>query len=174
MESNFSMTVIIEGHKSEFENDPDFQNINSQLNRINWLDNMETYCFEINYQPTFELIRNQFSFETKRNLSTEFNIPYNFYLSSEKIKSLSYWEYEGEKIYGLTILRTDNYGYEEDWYSARSQDLVTITTGLLEYLLDHKLLFEHDLAYREIQLLNLVSLFSFKFNYEIKFYTPDY
>ncbi len=174
MDSNFILTVIIEGHRSQYENDPEFKNLITHLNPTKWMDNMETYCFQINYQPTFELIRNQFSFDRERTLSGDYVIPYNFYLSSDKIKSLNYWEYEGEKIFGLEIIRQDKYGYTEDWHSAKSQDLATITTGLIEYLSAHKLVLNHDIAFREIQILNLVSLFSLKFNYEIKFFTPDY
>jgi len=161
--------VIIEGQREDYKSDSAFKQVKPFMKKMTWVNDIETYSLEIHQVPTYEMIRNQFSFEQKRDMTGENKLTYDHYLSTDQIKSLSFWEYEGEKIYGLAI-----YGRWDDmWDSAKSEDVITITNGLIEYLNKHKLISYHDETIEELTNLNSIAKFASKFSYEIKFFNPN-
>ena len=161
--------VVIEGQFDEYKNDVDFNIIKSFVKEMPWVNDINSTYMEIHQEPTYEMIRNQFSFENRRDMSGENKLAYDSFLSSEQIQSLSFWEYEGEKIYGLAI-----YGRWDDmWDSATSKDVATVTNALPEYLKQNPLISFHEETMDELGKLNQLANFASKFNYEIKFFNPN-
>lgn len=161
--------VIISGDRKEYEIDPRFSSIAETLQEMIWVNDVKTYYCWIHQEPTFHLIRNQFSFQNRREFSGEQTLSYKKYLSEGEIRSLSYWDYHGEKIHGLMI-----YGrWDEMWESVKSKDLFVVTKGLIDYLSENKLTEYHEETIKELQQLNLVAKFCQSFDYEILFFDPD-
>lgn len=161
--------VVIEGQLEEYKNDIDFKNIESFLKEMPWVNDIKSTFFEIHQEPTYEMIRNQFSFDRRRDMAGENKLTYDSFLTKEQIQSLSFWEYEGEKIYGLAI-----YGRWDDmWDSATSKDVATVTKGLIEYLTKNPLISYQEETLDELEKLNQLANFASKFEYEIKFFNPN-
>lgn len=161
--------VIIEGQRDEFMKDPEFKLIESFVKEMEWVNDINSTYMEIHQEPTFEMIRNQFSFERRRDMTGENKLTYDSFLSSEQIQSLSFWEYEGEKIFGLAI-----YGRWDDmWDSATSKDVATVSNGLIEYLNQNPLISFHEETVKELIQLNKLAEFASKFEFEIKFFNPN-
>ena len=161
--------VVIEGQREDYEKDPEFSSIEPFVKEFPWVNDINSTFMEIHQEPTYEMIRNQFSFERRRDMTGENKLNYDNFLSSEQIQSLSFWEYEGEKIYGLAI-----YGRWDDmWDSATSKDVATVTKALIDYLKQNHLISYHKETMDELQKLNKVADFASKFDYEIKFFNPN-
>jgi len=161
--------VVIEGQREDYKKDPEFSSIEPFVKEFPWVNDINTTFLEIHQEPTYEMIRNQFSFKRRRDMTGENKLNYDSFLSSEQIQSLSFWEYEGEKIYGLAI-----YGRWDDmWDSAKSKDVATITKGLIEYLNQNPLISYHEETLDELEKLNQLANFAPKFDYEIKFFNPN-
>ena len=102
-------------------------------------------------------------------MTGENKLTYGSFLTEEQIQSLSDWEYEGEKIYGLAI-----YGRWDDmWDSATSKDVATVTKGLLEYIKENPLISFQEETLDELEKLNQLANFASKYEYEIKFFNPN-
>lgn len=161
--------VVIEGQKSSYTSDPEFEPLMSFMEEMNWVNDIETYQFEIHSEPTYEMIKNQFSFNERRDMTGEYPISYDKFLTEAQIQSLNYWEYLEEKIYGLVI-----YGRWDDmWDSARAKDVSTVTEGLLAYLNEHELISFHEETVEELRKLNAVAKFADKYEFELKFFNPN-
>lgn len=161
--------VIIEGQHDEYKKDPDFKTIESFVKGISWVNDINSTYYEIHQKPTYEMIRNQFSFERRRDMTGENKLKYDSFLTKDQIQTLSFWEYEGEKIYGLAI-----YGRWDDmWDSATAKDVLTVTKGLIEYLKVNPLISYQEETLGELEKLNQIANFASKFGYEIKFFNPN-
>ena len=114
--------VVIEGQREDYEKDPEFSSIEPFVKEFPWVNDIISTFMEIHQEPTYEMIRNQFSFERRRYITGENKLNYDNFLSSEQIQSLSFWEYEGEKIYGLAI-----YGRWDDMWDSATSKAVSYT-----------------------------------------------
>ena len=161
--------VIIEGQLEKYNKDSDFKTIESFVKEMQWVNDINSTYYEIHQEPTYEMIRNQFSFERRRDMKGESKLTYDSFLTKDQIQSLSFWEYEGEKIYGLAI-----YGRWDDmWDSATAIDVITVTKGLIDYLKKNPLISYQEETLDELEKLNQLAKFASKFDYEIKFFNPN-
>jgi hypothetical protein len=95
--------VIINADRKEYEKSRHFKKISNLVEPTIWGEDLKTFEMQIHFYPTYNLLENQFSFKSDDFDSYNGKIPYQEYLSKRQIKSLSYYDYAGEKIYRLAI-----------------------------------------------------------------------
>ncbi|MCL5246926.1 hypothetical protein M4I21_13975 [Cellulophaga sp. 20_2_10] len=161
--------VIIDTEKAEYESKPEFKEVSSFLKPNEWGDNVETYQMEIFYYPTYNLLNNQFSFGENISEKDDNKIPYEQYLSESEIKSLSFYDYAGDKLYRFAIQKEEML----DWDCINPENLLLITSNLLEYLKQNNLTDYHNETIEELEKLNKLSKFCKSINSEIILFNPD-
>lgn len=157
--------VIIDGNPIDYENDNNFKKLHDFLTKIDWQNEQQAYGCSIHFYPTYNLISNQFSFENQNNDSYSDNgtISYDKFLSEEEIKSLSYYDYAGEKLYRLAIQDRPS----SDWEHIKPKNLCLITKRLIDYLNENNLTEFHNETLNELKKLYQISEFCLLKNYEI-------
>lgn len=131
MNRHEKVEVIINANSDSYADNENFNSISQFMSKLEWIDGIDTYAFEIHFYPTYNLLDNNYSFENEYHSSTSNGkMPYEKYLTNEEIKSLSYFDYFGEKIYRLSIQDRPNY----DWDYLRPTNLKLICVKLINYL----------------------------------------
>lgn len=164
MNRNWCQRIIISAHKTQYEQDKDFQSIAHFVEPTVWGEDMATYEFVIHFYPTYSLLDNNFSFKQNIADEGECKLPYQRYLYPWHIWSLSYFDYSGEKIYRLAI---QDQSKRTDWDEIEAKNLVLLTGRLLKYLRKHPLTEYQAETLEELQKLNLVAKFCKKRKYKV-------
>lgn len=162
--------VVIDQDKIKYENNSEFEKVSSFLESNDWADNIKTFQMEIFYYPTYNLLNNQFSFRENISEKDDNKIPYEKYLSESQIKSLSFFEYGGDKLYRFAIQKKETL----DWDCINPENLLLITSNLLEYLKQNNLSDYHNETIEELEKLNKLSEFCKSINSEIILFNPDW
>jgi len=161
--------VYIDSNRNVYEKLSGFETISSFMTETIWIDDLPTHFFEIHQEPTFKLIHNQFSFESNRSHTDEGKLSIDKFLEPEKIRTLEFWEYEGEKIYSPVI-----YGRWDDmWESAKSKAVLTIVSGLLDYFQSNEISAYHEETMIELQKVKTIATFCLQLECELKFFNPN-
>jgi hypothetical protein len=127
-------------------------------------DNSQMIFYSFSLEPTYLLLSNSFSFDRNVEETTEGKIAYSKYLTSNEIKTLSYFDYSGEKIHRLIKFDGD------DFEKIKPNDLQLVTSKLLIYLDENKLKYEHEKTIAELNILNkLANIFLNSENYFLVF-----
>jgi len=148
------VSIIIDADKKDYESLDEFKKISNFLEEYEFNDK-QTFSMEIFWYPTYNLLNNEFSFENMISEQKNNKIPYQEYLTESQIKSLSYYDYGGEKIYRLAIQRQEIL----DWDCINPENLELITKELINYLDQNNLTEFHNETLDELRKLNELSLF---------------
>ena len=143
------MELYLEVQSEQIENQILPEGVKITENIFSNINPMIYYSFS--FEPTYLLLSNSFSFERNVEETFEGKIAYSKYLTSNEIKTLSYFDYSGEKIHRL--FEFDGGDFEK----IKPSDLQLVTSRLLLYLEENKLKYEHEKTIVELQILNTLA-----------------
>ncbi len=143
---DYTFTVFVELDELTLSkiNLPEYVNLDDSF----LTENLKMVSLEIKREPTYLLLKNQFSFQ--RNIEDDFEgcMPFSKFLNENEIKSLSYFDYSNEKIYRLSHL--NSFEFEQ----MNPNDLFLISEKLIEYLKINPLISRNDEALNELKKIN--------------------
>jgi len=169
MNRNIKIKVILNADKSEYESQQNFEKVSGLLEPTIWINDENTFEYEIHFEPTYNLLLTQFSFDSTYVENRPNRISYKSYLTDDEIKSLSIFDYAGEKIYRLAL--QDN--SDREWDVTKPEQLHLVTTKLHDYLSQNQLIEYQDETLQELKDLIEISNFCNQCGIEVLFFDPD-
>jgi len=168
------VSILIDDEIGKYELDVEYQTLLEDFPEITTYKypvnketiEIELHTSEIHFYPTYFLLDNGYCFEDSQySESGEFKVPYDKFLNATEIKSLSFFDYSGEKIYRLHIQENSDY----DWERTKANNLLLISTKLIEYLNSNPLTKYNEETLRELKFINSLSKICLKHGSEMLF-----
>lgn len=134
------------------------------------LEEFQTFKLEFYFDPIYNWFYLSYRIPDRYGSNKKTNYQFNLsnILTEAEIKTLSYFDYMGEKIYGI-LNQEENFIYENDCGICNSSDLFLFTQKLLIYLSENELLANHERTVIELEQLNMLSKIAAKYGSKIYF-----